>query len=90
MLLHADHAAHHGHHKILIQTVDTDVVVLAVSVAQGLVSEYELWLAFETGKHFRYLAAHKIGKWARTKEGTGTPDVSCTHRLSHCVQLYEF
>jgi hypothetical protein len=30
------HAANHGHHKILLKTVDTDVVVLAVSVAQGL------------------------------------------------------
>ena len=38
----AYHAAHHGHHKILIRTVDTDVVVLTVSVAQGLGPEYEL------------------------------------------------
>ena len=60
MLLHASHAAHCGHHKILIRTVDTDVVVLAVSVAQGLGSEYELWLAFGTSKYFRYIAAHKI------------------------------
>ena len=45
MLLHVSHAANHGHHKILIKTVDTDVVVLAVSVAQGLLPEDELWLA---------------------------------------------
>ncbi|PIK35466.1 hypothetical protein BSL78_27714 [Apostichopus japonicus] len=32
MLLHASHAAKHGHHSIVIRTVDTDVVVLAVSV----------------------------------------------------------
>ena len=36
MLLHASHAAQHGHHAILIRTVDTDVVVLAVSLAQEL------------------------------------------------------
>lgn len=30
MLLHVAHAARNGHHKIMIQTVDTDVVVLAV------------------------------------------------------------
>ena len=41
MLLHVSHAANHGHHKILIKTVDTDVVVLAVSVAQGLLPEDE-------------------------------------------------
>ena len=35
----------------MIQTVDTDVVVLAVAVAQTLQPEDELWLAFGTGKH---------------------------------------
>ena len=34
MLLQASHATQHGHHKIMIRTVDTDVVMLAVSVAQ--------------------------------------------------------
>lgn len=34
MLLHASHAAKHGHHSIVIWTVDTDVVVLAVSLVQ--------------------------------------------------------
>ena len=47
MLLHASHAAQHGHQKILIQTDDTNVVVLAV-------------LAFGTGKGLRYLAAHEV------------------------------
>jgi hypothetical protein len=31
MILHVSHAAQHGHQQILIRTVDTDVVVLAVS-----------------------------------------------------------
>ena len=60
MLLHAFHAAQHGHHAILIRTVDTDVVVLAVSLAQRLQSEDKLWVAFGTGQSFRYLAAHEI------------------------------
>ena len=42
MLLHVAHAARNGHHKIMIQTVDTDVVVLAVAVAQTLQPEDEL------------------------------------------------
>ncbi|KAG7178201.1 hypothetical protein Hamer_G004002 [Homarus americanus] len=53
------HASQQGHHKILIQTVDTDIVVLVVSVVQG-VHQDELWLAFGTGNSFRYLAAHKM------------------------------
>ena len=60
MLLHASHAAQHGHHAILIRTVDTDVVVLAVSLAQELQPEDKLWLAFGTGQSFLYLAAHEI------------------------------
>ena len=40
------HAVRNGHHKIMIQTVDTDVVVLALAVAQGLKARGELWLAF--------------------------------------------
>ena len=60
MLLDAAHAAQHGHSRILIRTVDTDVVVLAVMVAQRLPAEDEVWLVFGTGKSFRYLAAHQI------------------------------
>ena len=37
MFLHVYHAVRHGHRKILVQTVDTDVVVLAVSTAQNLI-----------------------------------------------------
>jgi len=35
IMLHAAHAAHSGHKKILIRTVDTDVVVLAVALARS-------------------------------------------------------
>ena len=58
MLLHVSHVTHHGHRKIMLRTVDTDVVVLAVSVVQELQPRDELWVAFGTGKGFRYLAAH--------------------------------
>ena len=60
MMLHVAHAAQHGHHQIQVRTVDSDVVVLAVMVAQTLPAEDELWIAFGTGKNFRYLAAHEI------------------------------
>lgn len=60
MLLHASNATKHGHHSILIRTVDTDVVVLAISMAQGLKPADELWLAFGTGKGFRYFTAHEV------------------------------
>ena len=42
MILHANHAAHHGHHSIMMRTVDTDVAVLAVSLAQNLGPGYKI------------------------------------------------
>ena len=48
--LHAAAAMKCGHHKILIRTVDTDVVVLAVWVAQELHEVVDkLCQAFRTG-----------------------------------------
>ena len=87
MLLHASHAANHGHHKILIKTVDTDVVVLAVSVAQGLQPEDELWLAFGTGKSFRYLAAHKIAAGLGPEKAQALP---MFHALTGCDTVSSF
>ena len=50
MMLHAADAIKCRHRKILIRTVDTDVVVLVVLVAQELHEVVDkLWLAFETG-----------------------------------------
>ena len=44
--------------KILLHTVDTDVVVLAVAGAAKL--NIELWVVFGTAKRFRYIPAHEI------------------------------
>ena len=50
MLLHAAHAASEGNKKILIRTVDTDVMVLVIAHMQRL-QVLELWIAFGAGKH---------------------------------------
>ena len=82
MMLHVAHAAQHGHHKILVRTVDTDVVVLAVMVAETLPAEDEVWLAFGTGKHFRYLhGSPPANSLSWTREVTCPPYVSCTNWL---------
>ena len=50
-----------GHRRILIHTVDTDVLVLAVWVLQELHDMVEeLWLAFGTGKNFCYIGVHEL------------------------------
>ena len=58
LLLHAEHAAKLGLRKVLIRTVDTDVV-LSISLLDRM-NAHELWIAFRIGKNFRYLAVHDI------------------------------
>ena len=48
-----------GKSKISICTVDTDVVVLVVSFFSRMNFE-EMWIAFGTGKNFRFIAIHEI------------------------------
>ena len=53
------HAALAAYKKILIRTVDTDVVVLAVALARTLKEEIEVWVSISTGKSFRVWAGHE-------------------------------
>ena len=59
IFIHVKHASTRGLKKVLIRTVDTDVVVLAIAYAKHLALQ-ELWIAFGVGNHFRYLPIHKI------------------------------
>ncbi|KAL8585219.1 hypothetical protein ACOMHN_013234 [Nucella lapillus] len=87
MLLHASHTAQHGHHAILIRTIDTDVVVLAVSLAQELQPEDKLWLAFGTGQSFLYLAAHEIAAGLGREKARALP---MFHALTGCDTVSSF
>ena len=60
MMVHVAHAAN-TYNNILIRTVDSGVVVLAVyAFAQLTLSLNELWVDFGTGKHYRLIPAHNI------------------------------
>ena len=67
VLLHAAGAVKKGYTKILIKTVGTDVFVLSVAYADRIGAE-ELWVAFGTGKSFRYLPAHSISQQLQTEK----------------------
>ena len=83
MVLHASHAAKHGHHQMLIRTVDADVVVLALFAINRQPAGSELWPAFGTVKNFRYHIAASLG-----------PEMSCTlpmfHALTGCDTVTSF
>lgn len=75
MVVHLAHAAQ-NYKRIIIRTVDTDVVVLSAAAASrhpGL----ELWIAIGTGQNFRYIAAHKIAS------AMGADNVSQHDRVRH-------
>ena len=52
MILHLEDDVNVGYKKVILQTVDTGVVVLAVALTVGMEIQ-ELWVAFGTGQHFR-------------------------------------
>ena len=78
IMMHIAHAAQHDHQKIIVRTVNTDVVALAVMVAE---SEHEVCLAFGTGKNLRYLLAHQIAVSLGLEKSLALPYVPCSNRL---------
>ena len=59
IILHCYHAGLSGCKNVCIRTVDTDVVILAISFFAHL-SLSELWIHFGVGRNARYLAVHEI------------------------------
>lgn len=86
--MHLADACNKGYINILIRTVDTDVVVLAVAAAANVDIE-ELWIAFGTAKSFCHIPVHQIaiGNLAQASPllcqcFTPTPGVIWFHRLA--------
>ncbi|XP_064086105.1 uncharacterized protein LOC135201158 [Macrobrachium nipponense] len=88
MMVHAADAVKSGHCRILIRTVDTDEVVLAVWMAQELhEADDELWLAIGTGKSFRYIAAHKLAASLGPDKSKALP---VFHAITGCDTVSSF
>ena len=86
IFIHAKHASVNGMKKILIRTVDTDVVIFAIAFAKKLEVE-ELWVAFGVDKHLRYLPIHKIAGSLTTQQCEGLP---FCHALTRCDTVSYF
>ena len=61
ILLHVVHCVRQGLRKLVIRTVDTDVVVLAIGHSPAFRLD-ELWVRLGVGTHFRQIAIHEIVK----------------------------
>ena len=81
--LHAKDAAEKGHRRIMLRTADTDVVVRAVSTVMSM-ENTQLWIAFGTGKHPKYIPAHEIAT------SLGAEKVYIRVIVLFCSELYVF
>ena len=61
LLLHAADASSTGCKRIMLRTVDTDVVVLSTALFNQI-NVTELWVSFGTGKNCRLIPVHAISK----------------------------
>lgn len=86
IILHAAEAVSTGHKRVLIRTVDTDVVVLAVTFALQIGS-FELWLGFGTGKSFHYIPANMI---ANTLGLSKCKSLPFFHAFTGCDTVFAF
>ena len=89
-VLHAADAVNQSHKRIILQTVDSDVLVLATAVVQKLQQHHptiELWVAYSTGKNLRYFEAHKISAGLGEEISKGLPFF---HAFTGCDTVSSF
>ncbi|VDI78636.1 Hypothetical predicted protein [Mytilus galloprovincialis] len=70
----------------MIRTVDTDVVVIAVSAVHKL-NITSLWMAFAVGINFRYIPVHEIAIFMGPYKSNAT---LFFHAFSGCDQVSSF
>ena len=86
VFVHCLDSVREGTKKLLIRTVDTDVVVMAISVFQRL-SASEIWIAFGSSKAFRHIEVHKIAAVLGPEKSLALP---AFHALTGCDQASSF
>ena len=67
-----------GHRKLCIRTVDTDVVTLAITMFSQINPD-ELWLAFGSKLHFRYIPIHEVGQGIGSSNVQNFASFSCIY-----------
>lgn len=82
MFVHVADAVNKGYKKILIRSVDTDVVVLAEKL-----DVEEMWIAFGTAKSFRHIPAHEIARSLGPSKSTALP---VFHAYTGCDTVSSF
>lgn len=86
IFLHVKAASQSGHQNVMIRTVNTAVLVLAISLFNDL-GVQTLWIVFGTGKHYRYIAAHTIAEALGVKKARA---LRSFHAFTGCDQVSFF
>ena len=79
IFVHCLDSVRESNKMLLIRTVDTDLAVIAISVFRRL-SASEIWIAFRSGKEFRYIEV-KIAAGLGPEKSLALPCISCPHWL---------
>ena len=87
IFIHVRDAAIKGYSKILLRTVDTDVVVLAVYAMQEIRELTEMWILFGVGKKSRYIPIHELCNILTPEKCKVLP---LFHALTGCDQTSAF
>lgn len=86
MIIHCLAASKKGHERIMIRTVDTDVVVLATANFT-LLGLRELWVGFGTGSRYRFLPIHEYANALGPSKCVALP---IFHALTGCDTVSSF
>ena len=85
VFLHTTNMAENGHQRVAIRTIDTNVLVLAISTLDKLQSFIEeLWLEFGAGKNRKFFPVHDIYEELGKPKAMGLPFF---HGLTGCDQV---
>lgn len=86
IILHCVHAAIKVRKKIIVRSVDTDVVVLVIANYHKLAVD-ELWIAFGSGSSFRYLPVHLYASAMGQEKARALP---IFHAITGCDTVSSF
>lgn len=86
MMVHAAQAIKCGYEKIIIRTVDSDVVILCIALYHKLKIE-ELWIDFGVGNSQRLVAIHDVAQQLGNEKSLALP---MFHALTGCDTTSSF
>lgn len=86
IFLHVKDASNKSYRNIMVRTVDTDVVVIAVYVMQHVQLE-KMWILFGVGKKMRYIPIHELCNSLTPEKCIVLP---LFHALTGCDQSSSF